>query len=43
MNRPKFLIKIVILCLVAVIAGACTGQEKPEWTLTVAELLDDPV
>lgn len=43
MNRPKFLIEIVILCLVAVIAGACTGQEKPEGTLTVAELLDDPV
>ena len=43
MIRPKFLIEIVILCLVAVIAGACTGQEKPEGTLTVAELLDDPV
>ena len=43
MIRCKFLVGIVILCLVALLGGACIGEEKLEGSLTVAELLDDPV
>lgn len=43
MIRSKFFIGIVILCLVTLIGGACTSEEKPGRTLTITELLDDPV
>lgn len=41
--KAVLLTSIALLCVLALVAGSCTGQEKPEGTLTVAELLDDPV
>jgi hypothetical protein len=41
--KAGLLTSIALLCILALVAGSCTGQEKPEGTLTVAELLDDPV
>jgi len=41
--KAGLLASIALLCILALVAGSCTGQEKPEGTLTVAELLDDPV
>jgi inhibitor of cysteine peptidase len=43
MRRTKLHFGVVVLILAALLMGACTGQEKPEGTLTVAELLEDPV
>ena len=43
MIRSKLCIGIVILCLVTLFGGACTGEEKPEGTLTITKLLDNPV
>ena len=41
--KAGLLASIALLCVLALAAGSCTGQEKPEGTLTVAELLDDPI
>jgi len=43
MRRAKLHFGVVVLILVALLMGACTGQEKPEGTLTVAELLEEQV
>ncbi len=43
MDRGRLFLGVVILSLVTLLAGACTGEEKPEWTMTVAELLENPV
>jgi hypothetical protein len=41
--KARLLASITLLCVLALIAGSCAGQEKPEGTLAVGELLDAPV
>jgi len=41
--KAGLLTSFSLLCVLALVAESCTGQEKPEVTLTVAELLDAPL
>ena len=43
MRRAKLHFGVVVLLLVALLMGACTSDAKPEGTLTVTELLENPV
>ena len=43
MSKLKLHFGVVALVLVALLMGACTGVAKPEGTLTVAELRENPV